>query len=98
MLNTKISILIHYILCVLFAVCNADNDDYFEEDFNENKNCKNEEEINKLKKLQDPVRCVSVSYGNDKSVQYEECKKLLTKRLVESCLGVDVAKVFPPRI
>ena len=92
MLITKFSLFLNFGFCVLFAEC---NNDYFEEDFDENKNCKDEETIEELEKQKDPVRCITVRKGNDKAVQYEECKRLLTRKLVESCLGVDVAKVCP---
>ena len=97
MLNTrchKIFILVNLYLLVILIECNSDNLDYFAEGFDENKNCKNEDEIKRLRKLKDPVRCMTVSNGQDRAVQYEECKRRLTRRLVDSCLGVDVAKVY----
>ena len=74
--------------------------DYWDEDFDENKNCAREEEMTKLQNETEPRRCASASgSGNSyffvvfvyfsllESVikDWEACKKKMFKQLVLSC-------------
>ena len=51
-----VTLLVHFI---------QGGDDYWNEDFDENKNCAREEDIEKLRRETEPVRCASAArYGN----------------------------------
>ena len=63
--------------------------DYFDPDFDESRNCKHEELMKQLKV--DSSRCIS---GSD-IVQWEECKKILSQQLAETCPTLKIERVIP---
>ena len=66
--------------------------DYFDPDFDESRNCKHEELMKQLKV--DPSRCSQSSRGSD-IVQWEECKKILSQQLAETCPTLKIERVIP---
>ena len=56
--------------------------DYFSDDFDDEKNCKFEDEMDQLR--QDPLRCAKTSQGSD-AMQWQECKKILYHQLLSMC-------------
>ena len=57
--------------------------DYWDDDFDETKNCQHQKLMDKLKK--DPDRCIHTSQGSDES-QWEVCKRRLGNHLASSCV------------
>ena len=67
--------------------------DYFDERFDESKNCKKEDEMEKAKK--EGGRCATVSLSGDDvsdELQWEECKKRLSQNLQKKCSGLGFKK------
>ena len=64
--------------------------DYFDPKFDQNKNCEHEELMLQLKR--DPLRCSHASKGSD-AVQWEECKKSLSRNLAETCPNTKIERV-----
>ena len=79
-------------LTILFApfFINA-NVDYFDPEFDENKNCKHKQLMTQLEV--DQSRCSDFSRGSDE-VQWEECKRDLSKKLAESCPNTKIERVI----
>ena len=79
--------------------------DYFDENFDENKNCKHEAEMKQLMGEKDDNhemrRCATVSFSGDHITEahsWEECKKRISQKLNhEACNGMgfeDVGSLF----
>jgi len=64
-------------------------EDYWSDDFDEDKNCEQEELIKKLQKETSPSRCSSKMAGSFE-VQWSECKKDLAKKLSNICDFLDI--------
>ena len=77
-------------LDIIFLTLFIGASDYFDSNFDESKNCKYEELMKQLK--MDPLRCSQVSRGSD-AVQWEECKNVLSNKLVESCPHTKIERV-----
>ena len=77
-----------FLLGPFFIVANII--DYFDPEFDENKNCKHEQLMRQLEV--DQSRCSRFSRGSD-AVQWEECKKVLSKKLAESCPNTKIERV-----
>ena len=90
-----------------FQVYGQGDPDYWDEDFDENKNCAREEEMTKLQNETEPRRCASAS-GSGNSYHFvvfvyfsflesvikdwEACKKKMAKQLVLSCNTRNIEK------
>ena len=79
-------------LALLPCSINDENDDYFDEDYDKNKNCKHQDLMIKLKKI--PFKCSSSTAGLDED-QWNECKRNLKKQLLESCPNKEILSVRP---
>ena len=67
--------------------------DYFDENFDESKNCKREKEMRSAQN--DGDRCATVSLSGDNITdahQWEECKRRLSQNLQEKCQGLGFKK------
>ena len=75
----------------------ARNTDYFDEDFDENKNCKEEELINKLMKEESnksPIRCSEVSGKGSDLDNWKQCKNNLIHKLRDMCNWKTILEVI----
>ena len=86
MKSLTISIVIVSNLCIISGI----DEDYFSEDYDENKNCFHEEELNKLRK-ENPNQCIHTAGDGEKGF-YSCQKKLGVKLLNEMCPGNEVLK------
>ena len=75
---------------VLLGTLYTETIDYFDSKFDESKNCKHEKLMEQLQR--DSLRCSHVSKGSD-AVQWEECKKVLSNNLVETCPNTKIERV-----
>ena len=89
---SKLLFVLAVIVLKLFRTI-AWDEDYFMEDYDENKNCHNEEELRKLVK-ENPRQCKSISGRDSKGNQsFIACRKELSRILVkEICQGTRVKK------
>ena len=70
------------------VVLHLDNDDYFNDEFDPNKNCKEETLLNKLMKEESngsPIRCSKVAGKGSDMDNWRECKKDLIQKLRDMC-------------
>ena len=66
-------------------------DDYFDQNFDDSKNCESEELMRSLQS--DPIkRCADISKGSD-ALQWEECKQVLSQYLSKSCPTTKIYRV-----
>ena len=79
-----------FILIILLGTLYSQAIDYFDSKFDESKNCKHEKLMEQLQR--DSLRCSHVSKGSD-AVQWEECKKVLSNNLVETCPNTKIVRV-----
>ena len=79
-----------FILIVLLGTLYSKVIDYFDSKFDESKNCKHEKLMEQLQR--DSLRCSHVSKGSD-AVQWEECKKVLSNNLMETCPNTKIERV-----
>ena len=86
----------NYIFGVLYLVPITKAKDYWDPDFDENKNCIREEEMTKLRGAKEQTKCTSVGGGsghvNQTMLQWEECKKRLGKKLWLTCKPRNIEK------
>ena len=81
MKSLTISIVIVSNLCIISGI----DEDYFSEDYDENKNCFNEDELNKLRK-ENPNQCIHTSGDGEKG--FKNCRKKLNVKLFNTlCPG-----------
>ena len=84
----------NYIFGVLFLVpfTKAQDQDYWDPNFDENRNCIREEEMAKLM-AKEPAKCAGVGGGSgSKMLKWEECKKRLGKKLWLTCKPRNIEK------
>ena len=84
----------NYIFGVLFLVpfTKAKAKDYWDKDFDENRNCIRDEEMTKLR-AKEPAKCAAVGgRSGSKMLQWEECKKRLGKKLWLTCKPRNIEK------
>ena len=83
-----------FVLTILSRVREIENrnEDYFSGNFNAKENCKREDLMMKLQKETNPQRCAIIDMGNP-GVQWENCKKQLSKLLQLKCTGLGVQQV-----
>ena len=83
----------NYIFGVLYLVPITKAADYWDPDFDENKNCIREEEMTKLRGAKEPAKCAAVGgRSGSKMLQWEECKKRLGKKLWLTCKPRNIEK------
>ena len=80
------------ILCRVREIENRNAEDYFSGNFNAKENCKKEDLMKKLQKETNPQRCAIIDMGNP-GVQWENCKKQLSKLLQLKCTGLGIQQV-----
>ena len=86
MKSLTISIVIVSNLCIISGI----DEDYFSEDYDENKNCFNEDELNKLRK-ENPNQCIHTTGDGEKG--FKKCRKKLNAELLNKlCPGALVKK------
>jgi len=78
-----------YLLLVSVHLVINNGEDYWSDDFDEDKNCEQEELIAKLQKETSPSKCSSRMAGSFE-VQWSECKKDLAKKLSNICGLLDI--------
>lgn len=76
------SFLLLLILATSFPV---DEDDYWSDEFDVEKNCKKEKEIEELSKDTNSDKCATSTSGVSDAIQWEECKTKLAHKLVKKC-------------
>ena len=78
-----------FIVSMHVLKCEARNsDDYFDENFDESKNCKEEKLIHKLMKEESngsPMRCSKVAGKGSDMDNWRQCKKNLIQKLLDMC-------------
>ena len=99
---------IFLIWCLLSDIVFSQFSDYFSEDFDVNKNCKQQDLIQTLVK-ENKGRCAVIMSGNNlenkisnqhsviypgsDELQWEQCKMRLSKALTTKCHGLGIVKV-----
>ena len=69
-LSTDRNIVVCVFVLLISKLCvRARDDDYWDGDWDENKNCEKEEQITKLLQEQNPARCAMKSKGNQMRIQ-----------------------------
>ena len=83
-----------FVLTLLYRVRKIENRnaDYFSGNFNTAENCIKEDLMKKLEKETDPKKCAIRDMGNP-GVQWENCKKQLSRLLQLKCTGLGIIKV-----
>ena len=88
----KVLDFIKFIFLFYHKPCWSWQEDYWDQDFDTNKNCDEEEEISRLANL-DPSQCNSFDTGNGRQHAFMKCKAHLAFTLQEKC---DCSKVDNP--
>ena len=88
----KVLDFIKFISLFYHKPCWSRQGDYWDQDFDTNKNCDDEEEISRLAMLE-PSQCKTFDTGNDEQRTFMKCKANLASILQEKC---DCSKVDNP--
>ena len=82
-----------YYVCIILDLLSVANlvQDYFDEEFDENKNCVRQIQMKELAR-ENPKRCTTVSTNGSTITQWENCIKQLAKLAWIKCRPQDLEK------